>query len=47
MANINNANIDYINVQDRTTDPTPTPDSNFGFIYIKNDGLFIKLDDTT
>ena len=47
MANINNANIDYIQIEDLGADPTATPTSGFGYIYIKNNNLFIKLDDTT
>lgn len=47
MANINSALIDYINVEDRASDPTGTPASGYAFLYVKTDGLYIKLDDTT
>lgn len=47
MANITNANIEFINVQDRISNPTDTPASGFAYIFTKSGGLYIKLDDTT
>lgn len=35
----------YINMQDRTIDPAATPASDYGFVYIKNGALYLKLDD--
>lgn len=44
MARITEANVAYLNLQDRSADPTDTPTTDYGFLYIKNDGLYIKLD---
>lgn len=45
MAKISEANIDFINLQDRSTDSDATPSAGFAHLYVKNDGLFIRLDD--
>lgn len=45
MARINAADIDYINLQDRSTDSDVVPSTNFAHLYIKNNELYIRLDD--
>ena len=45
MASITSANVPYINMQDRAGDSDATPSSGFAHLYVKNDELFIRLDD--
>lgn len=47
MARISEANIDYINLQDRSTDSDVVPNTDFAHLYIKNNALFIRLDSGT
>lgn len=47
MARISEANIDFINLQDRSADSDATPNAGFSHLYVKNNALFIRLDDNT
>lgn len=47
MAKISEANINYINLQDRSTDSDVVPDTDFAHLYVKNNSLFIRLDSGT
>lgn len=45
LFNLEDADDAYIQTQDLATDPAGTPGAGFAYIYVKNDDLYIKLDD--
>lgn len=47
MVDITKADIDYINLQNRIADSDSIPNTGFAHLYIKNDSVFIRLDDDT
>lgn len=44
---IKNALIQWVQTENKSTNPTETPTSTYSYIFVKNDALYLKLDDNT